>query len=124
PSQVVRQRTVHASVSGCRLCLDAGFAHRAPHSFPTRRSSDLSAPTTSSGSCVATTAAPSASHRATSTSRSWRLSRSTATPRNTRSEEHTAELQSQSKLVCRLKLDKINCVITNVWPDEIDYDID
>src|SRR2546430_9410687 len=34
-----------------------------------------------------------------------------------RSEEHTSELQSQSKLVCRLLLEKKNCRIKQCLPD-------
>src|SRR5438270_7148739 len=63
-------------------------AHRDLHSFPTRRSSDLSA---SRSAC---------SRSATRCFSSWwgRLL--------LRSEEHTSELQSQSNLVCRLLLEK------------------
>src|SRR5438270_12300044 len=32
-----------------------------------------------------------------------------------RSEEHTSELQSQSKLVCRLLLEKKNARVTTLW---------
>src|SRR5205085_11567791 len=65
-------------------------AHRHLHSFPTRRSSDLSihvrsgAMDHSSDSVVSAASATKAS----------------------RSEEHTSELQSQSNLVCRLLLEK------------------
>src|SRR5438552_6587927 len=67
------------------------------HSFPTRRSSDLSAavprPTRFSRSC------------STKLMRSSkRIARSAA--RATRSEEHTSELQSPDHLVCRLLLEK------------------
>src|SRR2546427_8092802 len=36
----------------------------------------------------------------------WAKSSTTSTPRSSRSEEHTSELQSQSNLVCRLLLEK------------------
>src|SRR5438270_1038247 len=65
--------------------------HRDLHSFPTRRSSDLS--------------------RRRSRGRGSRRAADSAVPRNllrdaNRSEEHTSELQSQSNLVCRLLLEK------------------
>src|SRR5436309_14361849 len=56
------------------------------HSFPTRRSSDL---------------APPPSGRPAARSRAGRRDRGGA-----RSEEHTSELQSREKLVCRLLLEK------------------
>src|SRR2546430_9494999 len=43
----------------------------------------------------------------------WRALRSSVKPRASlaeRSEEHTSELQSQSNLVCRLLLEKKNCL--------------
>src|SRR5438034_7633130 len=60
--------------------------HRNLHSFPTRRSSDLSAPQA----------------KALATSPPTRMPPSAMT----RSEEHTSELQSHSDLVCRLLLEK------------------
>src|SRR5438309_5115955 len=62
--------------------------HRHLHSFPTRRSSDLSR---------SPAAAPVESARAASSSRFCLRQRS---------EEHTSELQSQFHLVCRLLLEK------------------
>src|SRR5207253_9623385 len=70
--------------------------HRDPHSFPTRRSSDLgkkflrTAPSRTSALTLRSSAAagsPGASKR---------------------SEEHTSELQSRGQLVCRLLLEKKN----------------
>src|SRR5438874_10100547 len=78
--------------------------HRDLHSFPTRRSSDLSA----------SSALPVVAASRTETSFPWRR---TATRRQTastssslweRSEEHTSELQSRRDLVCRLLLEKKN----------------
>src|SRR5207249_11364192 len=66
-------------------------AHPDLHSFPTRRSSDLSI--TSRSDCSAVV-------RSTGSSSRRRL-----TTRN-RSEEHTSELQSRFDLVCRLLLEK------------------
>src|SRR5205085_5794009 len=93
--------------------------HRSLPSFPTRRSSDLVQCVVSPGGspCVrattrAATSGPSGGMRAGRV-----LSRrSPTTPscakrscqRQTRSEEHTSELQSQSNLVCRLLLEKKN----------------
>src|SRR5438445_6823768 len=69
-------------------------AHRELHSFPTRRSSDLT-PSSYSRSSSARRAPSTASY-------------SEATPQNRRprSEEHTSELQSRQYLVCRLLLEK------------------
>src|SRR5688500_19706783 len=84
----------------------------APHSFPTRPSSDLTG-----GSRCPPRRAPGRSHaRPPSSPRTpaaqgsrrrspvggWGPCRAAAT----RSEEHTSELQSPCKLVCRLLLDK------------------
>src|SRR5438034_3432154 len=68
------------------------------HSFPTRRSSDLSTPTSMS---------PSESWAGFVTSRAVRISPAQV-PKMGRSEEHTSELQSHSDLVCRLLLEKKN----------------
>src|SRR5947208_10264762 len=82
--------------------------HRDLHSFPTRRSSDLSGPTAawprpSSSASVRlgdplVNSAPSASSTMGATRDAPRKS--------TRSEEHTSELQSPDHLVCRLLLEK------------------
>src|SRR5206468_6626862 len=64
--------------------------NRALHSFPTRRSSDLSAATRSGFRLI----------------RSRSSSPPQASSGRTRSEEHTSELQSRSDLVCRLLLEK------------------
>src|SRR5690625_7479006 len=66
--------------------------HRDLHSFPTRRSSDLS-PSTS---------AAAASQR----SRQFPIAAIPASAQRRRSEEHTSELQSRGHLVCRLLLEK------------------
>src|SRR5205085_11811799 len=98
------------------------YCHGSPrdlHSFPTRRSSDLSPRklqpllagqrtkhqartskfTSSEGICPSTTSR---------TTTIWRRIsiRCRSSPTTTRSEEHTSELQSQSNLVCRLLLEK------------------
>src|SRR5438132_8735468 len=72
---------------------------RDPHSFPTRRSSDLTG-TGAAGTGPAATPATGTGERATGTGRGGR-GRS-----GSRSEEHTSELQSHSDLVCRLLLEK------------------
>src|SRR5207249_10458030 len=72
--------------------------HRDLHSFPTRRSSDLPAPSPSRGGPVRRHQ-PGAHSRAVSSGRRRR-------PLLTRSEEHTSELQSRFDLVCRLLLEK------------------
>src|SRR5207244_12058390 len=76
------------------------------HSFPTRRSSDLSAApirarATLTVRSLPTTPVGSAIRSSTSAERTadWRR-------REGRSEEHTSELQSPDHLVCRLLLEK------------------
>src|SRR5690606_41492749 len=82
-------------------------AHRALHSFPTRRSSDLAGV----GSSVGLLVAPLALDLA----RTWytgldgidgALIQRLYRVRAKRSEEHTSELQSRENLVCRLLLEK------------------
>src|SRR5438876_6989760 len=75
--------------------------HRDLHSFPTRRSSDLSSRT----SCSLTPTS-SASATATRSASASAAPRRTWPPRWARSEEHTSELQSPVHLVCRLLLEK------------------
>src|SRR5205085_10100900 len=103
--QVVPSRT--------RLLLYSSFffscyaPRRALHSFPTRRSSDLS-----SASCGATPRGRDdeprrpAGRRRPGDRRAVRRLRAPLAPGAQRSEEHTSELQSQSNLVCRLLLEK------------------
>src|SRR5690242_21336195 len=88
-----------------------------PHPLPTRRSSDLAArfslPATTSASaksCAARWAAASPSSNPSSTSSPTRYASPTSTGARfgRRSEEHTSELQSHVKLVCRLLLEKKN----------------
>src|SRR5438105_6220055 len=67
--------------------------HRNLHSFPTRRSSDLTTPAQPHGLCA---------HRA-----------SDLLTLDARSEEHTSELQSRVDLVCRLLLEKKNSTASN-----------
>src|SRR5438445_10163738 len=69
---------------------------RYPHSFPTRRSSDLGgAPGRRPGDA-----------RGRGVGRRIRAARAARIRRPTRSEEHTSELQSRQYLVCRLLLEK------------------
>src|SRR5262245_63457957 len=91
-----------------------------PHSFPTRRSSDLTSPPARSPvrSCITVPGDPA--RRATCTTSTvgcrkivagaWFHSRLRPTERcssiSSRSEEHTSELQSLRHLVCRLLLEK------------------
>src|SRR5437588_10191874 len=86
---------VHAFWRVLAVCfLSRHGDHRDLHSFPTRRSSDLSSPR-SPPRIGRRSCAPSAS------SKGRRVRTSDA-----RSEEHTSELQSHSDLVCRLLLEK------------------
>src|SRR5205823_13151070 len=99
-------------------------AHRALHSFPTRRSSDLRQRAISSGVGLLSGGAQRTAERMYASVRrrpspAWRAVGMLAKPAlcsarmrkspdpspvNTRSEEHTSELQSLAYLVCRLLL--------------------
>src|SRR5688572_30870229 len=76
------------------LSFSCSANHRDLHSFPTRRSSDLTGFSRCARSCRA---AP------------WSCRPWPARPR--RSEEHTSELQSQSNLVCRLLREKKKTIL-------------
>src|SRR5690349_24242684 len=82
-------------------------AHRVLHSFPTRRSSDLSP---RRGPRATMRAAPSgracASRSSTTATRRCPTERPGGSASRHRSEEHTSELQSRRDLVCRLLLEK------------------
>src|SRR5690606_41292571 len=93
-------RALHVSI----LCFGSYGAHRHHNSFPTRRSSDLrswawwlaASPRGRTWTSRPTTSACSTGP--------WRTS--ALRPAASRSEEHTSELQSREKLVCRLLLEK------------------
>src|SRR5205814_8868736 len=86
--------------------------HRALHSFPTRRSSDLlgisghAAPLNLSGPIRAIRWAGLLSNVASSLMRLASCRRARESFLRNRSEEHTSELQSLRHLVCRLLLEK------------------
>src|SRR5205807_10478973 len=91
------------------------------HSFPTRRSSDLSAaislertPRRSWCSASARTSRSRIATSRTSAIGTARSSRRLRASKPTRSEEHTSELQSPCNLVCRLLLEKKNKKHTNI----------
>src|SRR5205823_12150949 len=103
------------------LCCDRQRDHRALHSFPTRRSSDLRPSRRRRAAGGSPSPVPHHSTRRRSSSRSplgWRRACSPASAcprlapsipcstRRVRSEEHTSELQSLAYLVCRLLLEK------------------
>src|SRR5437899_10067648 len=91
-------------MSGLLFFLSSYGAHHDLHSFPTRRSSDLSR----SASALPGSMPRSASMcRTASTSVPMAASaRSSTEVEAVRSEEHTSELQSLRHLVCRLLLEK------------------
>src|SRR5699024_11959088 len=107
------------SFSACYCCC----ADCRPHSFPTRRSSDL--PTTRGSRYAAPMSPPdrptlvnrNANRPLVETTRKSEASATTApapaaTPwMEERSEEHTSELQSRFDLVCRLLLEKKNRIV-------------
>src|SRR5437762_11778518 len=77
--------------------------HFAIHSFPTRRSSDL---TEGDGPCRRRSGS-----RGDATCRRRTVRGRAGRPRPSRSEEHTSELQSPMYLVCRLLLEKKQNVV-------------
>src|SRR5688572_32372875 len=91
--------------------------HRDLHSFPTRRSSDLTCydsfsgianggcvvEGTSTGGAAGAATGPAAGGSSVTTTYTVSANTNSAFAR---SEEHTSELQSQSNLVCRLLLEK------------------
>src|SRR5690242_21475046 len=90
----MKPNAMHSFLSQCY------GAHRDLHSFPTRRSSDLTAGFTTSTS-TGFAALVAAGFFASSPLRRAISARSAL-----RSEEHTSELQSHVNLVCRLLLEK------------------
>src|SRR5262249_56684212 len=101
------------------LCLEGCADHPDLRSFPTRRSSDLSAAQTSTESPTLPTtkrspgarsarATSKAGHSLVRPSARSTIARAKATSGAacSRSEEHTSELQSLTNLVCRLLLEK------------------
>src|SRR5438105_15442093 len=86
---------ISSSLSSCILLRSCSRAHRDPHSFPTRRSSDLAVAQFSGRDIMLKLPRRQFLH----------LAGSAAAPR---SEEHTSELQSRVDLVCRLLLEKKN----------------
>src|SRR5688572_32053003 len=74
--------------------------HQHLHSFPTRRSSDLSSK--EAPDRIADHLADAGNHQ----HEHHDQDQPEALERHVRSEEHTSELQSQSNLVCRLLLEK------------------
>src|SRR5207302_8590102 len=82
---------------------ECSATHRDLHSFPTRRSSDLT--TASCRRRRATTGRASGCRPTRSCRCTGRGSRRRGR-RGRRSEEHTSELQSRENLVCRLLLEK------------------
>src|SRR5690606_41977921 len=82
---------------------------RDQHSFPTRRSSDLSHPAVQQATIkVENRAHAATAHLGDTWQRTdeWYDYRTNA--RTDRSEEHTSELQSRENIVCRLLLEKKN----------------
>src|SRR5438876_5616026 len=86
--------------------ISSSVYHRYLHSFPTRRSSDLSEP------------------MRTPCTRSQPCRPKRAAASDPRSEEHTSELQSPVHLVCRLLLEKKKTKVMFREPTPIDVIID
>src|SRR5690606_41708594 len=93
-------------------CSFSGYSElRHPHSFPTRRSSDLwpsSRPARAGAPSRAPWSTPTATRSPARTSGPPRVTGCAPSPptATARSEEHTSELQSRENLVCRLLLEK------------------
>src|SRR5699024_12881619 len=102
----------------CFFCLPSSLRHRALHSFPTRRSSDLPTSLAVSSRTESTNASFSAllgSVDRFPAVAAVLVVAGVETPE--RSEEHTSELQSRFDLVCRLLLEKkkkITCEHQNI----------
>src|SRR5699024_12730125 len=88
------------------------------HSFPTRRSSDLTIPDCAvATACTGKSCSPTGNASVSAAKNSWSktgvisvgtLALSVGNMTCQRSEEHTSELQSRFDLVCRLLLEKKN----------------
>src|SRR5204862_931469 len=84
----------------------SGYAlHRPLHSFPTRRSSDLTASPTLQATFQQKTYLAVASSKLVNSKEHGSVAKKQFAGSN-RSEEHTSELQSRRDLVCRLLLEK------------------
>src|SRR5205085_11129604 len=94
------------------LSFESYHHHRALHSFPTRRSSDLPPPgergPETAQRHVQRNGRGRGPDRREDHPRVVHIRRGDRRPTRPRSEEHTSELQSQSNLVCRLLLEKKN----------------
>src|SRR5690606_42078476 len=101
----------------CLVLLVLGHrARRRRHSFPTRRSSDLSG-NPIAGATVTITDTRTGATRTITTGANGTFAATglvTGGPYTvTRSEEHTSELQSRENLVCRLLLEKKKYVLSS-----------
>src|SRR5205085_12254130 len=105
--------THHSTLTPSHLSLYLYFSRPTQHlhSFPTRRSSDLTRTTSSDGDGhFVFTLLPPGRYRVEVAAQGFQTYQAklvvNITQTTTRSEEHTSELQSQSNLVCRLLLEK------------------
>src|SRR5205823_14707392 len=105
---------LYTSFSAFRLFFSCSVTHRDLHSFPTRRSSDLTWFRRTRSRCLATRGRKSPCQDGGTRPAlplcciglSRRASARRPVPVRLRSEEHTSELQSLAYLVCRLLLEK------------------
>src|SRR5437868_8841771 len=92
------------------------------HSFPTRRSSDLSSTPSSLASARDSATMPISGTPGCGCLVPWKnrrtLSCFSLRREARRSEEHTSELQSRFDIVCRLLLEKKKCTTRNQRPSE------
>src|SRR5690606_41567980 len=108
-----RTQMTSSPASGIVVSSDDGYRDpRHPHSFPTRRSSDLAASVGAAGAHGGMTKIDMEWAEATRRLKGdldMYCEVQTFLPRvGERSEEHTSELQSRENLVCRLLLEKKN----------------
>src|SRR5436190_11755893 len=89
------------------LLLEKYRNHRDLHSFPTRRSSDLSLLADATAEACTACGSGKEGHAGWTTGGSASI--------RVRSEEHTSELQSHSDLVCRLLLEKKKIIFISIF---------
>src|SRR5205823_13311974 len=104
--------TMPSPTSSTILLFTHSHHPRHPHSFPTRRSSDLDPnlppdyPLEPGSGTPRIRAIPSAAERIAASEAALGGAKPAASASSGRSEEHTSELQSLAYLVCRLLLEK------------------
>src|SRR5437868_12384036 len=104
---------MHLSIDFSSPSLYCAFPHPPPPSFPTRRSSDLHHGNGSVRPRMLAATPPAWRERHRQVQHAGPVDVALATLVESRSEEHTSELQSRFDLVCRLLLEKKNHIASN-----------